>query len=385
MLALYTFVFVSHVSEDRAAATALVGKLEGRGIPCWIAPRDVNPGKPFDTEIAEAIETCRVMLLLFSERCNESDYIRREVTVAGDVGKVIIPYRIEDARPKGGLRVRLSDLHWIDAFDAPERAFAELMRTVAPEDEPPGTSVPIVPQVTASQVTGSQVRAPEVRAPQVTASQITAPQVTAPRARVSIPSPSMSSENVVPAEQPSPSLPSRALEWLVRRPVRTGALVSVVALGVLVPVGIYHLAPASNPPATPAQLAAAPAAPALPASVAAPPQGAPPPAPKAEEPFILPAFRTAFPSVPATQPPPRSGWVIQVGAFPTESEARQRITDVQNKAPQMLASAEPFTESVSKGDATLYRVRFAVTNQTQAEAICKELKRSDVPCMAIRQ
>src|SRR6187397_2087809 len=107
MIAPYTFLFVSHASEDRSAAKALVTKLEARGITCWVAPRDVNPGRPFDTEIAEAIETCRMMVLLFSEHCNESDYIRREVTLAGDVGKVMIPYRIEDARPKGAMRVRL--------------------------------------------------------------------------------------------------------------------------------------------------------------------------------------------------------------------------------------------------------------------------------------
>ena len=135
MIAPYTFVFVSHVSEDSAAATAMVAKLEARRIACWIAPRDVNPGRPFDTEIADAIETCRVMLLLFSERCNESEYIRREVTVAGEVGKVIIPYRIEDARPKGALRIRLSDLHWIDAFEAPDRAFDELVCTMLPDGE----------------------------------------------------------------------------------------------------------------------------------------------------------------------------------------------------------------------------------------------------------
>jgi hypothetical protein len=90
---------------------------------------------PFDNEIADAIETCQAMLLIFSDRCNDSEYIRREVTVAGDVHKVIIPFRIEDARPKGGLRVRLSDLHWIDAFASRERAIGELVRTLQPFHE----------------------------------------------------------------------------------------------------------------------------------------------------------------------------------------------------------------------------------------------------------
>jgi hypothetical protein len=70
------------------------------------------------------------MLLIFSGRCNESEYIRREVTVAGEARKVIIPFRIEDSQPQRGLRVRLSDLHWIDGFPARDRAIKELAKAL---------------------------------------------------------------------------------------------------------------------------------------------------------------------------------------------------------------------------------------------------------------
>jgi len=39
------FLFVSHVAEDRSAALEIVDELERRGIPCWIAPRDVRAGR----------------------------------------------------------------------------------------------------------------------------------------------------------------------------------------------------------------------------------------------------------------------------------------------------------------------------------------------------
>jgi flagellar biosynthesis GTPase FlhF len=70
------------------------------------------------------------MLLVFSEHCNDSEYIRREVTVAGESHKPIIPFRIENAQPRRGLRVRLSDLHWIDGFVSRERAIDQVMRAV---------------------------------------------------------------------------------------------------------------------------------------------------------------------------------------------------------------------------------------------------------------
>jgi formylglycine-generating enzyme required for sulfatase activity len=123
------FLFVSHVSEDRIAAMEIVDELERRGMRCWIAPRDVRAGRPFDDEIANAIESSRAMLLIFSEHCNTSEYIRREVTFAGESRKVVIPFRIENAQPKHGLRVRLSDLHWLDGFASREKALDELVRT----------------------------------------------------------------------------------------------------------------------------------------------------------------------------------------------------------------------------------------------------------------
>jgi D-alanyl-D-alanine carboxypeptidase len=80
----------------------------------------------------------------------------------------------------------------------------------------------------------------------------------------------------------------------------------------------------------------------------------------------------------------RSGWMIQVGAFPDESEARQTLSSAKSTASRLLGSAEPFTETVQKGDKTLYRARFAGLEKDQAESACKALKRSDIACMTIK-
>jgi hypothetical protein len=125
-------LFVSHVSEDAGAALEIVAELERRGVPCWIAPRNLRPGRPFDDEIVAAIVNCRAMLLIFSENCNSNNYIRREVTVAGERGKDIIPFRIENVKPRNALEIRLSDLHWIDGFRSRDRAIDEVVRIFAP-------------------------------------------------------------------------------------------------------------------------------------------------------------------------------------------------------------------------------------------------------------
>ncbi len=88
-------------------------------------------------------------------------------------------------------------------------------------------------------------------------------------------------------------------------------------------------------------------------------------------------------SKPATEAKPRSGWMIQVGAFDDEKEAKHRLSAAQEKARE-LGSADPFTERVSKGTKSLYRARFAGLDKEVAETACKHLKRSDIPCMMLR-
>lgn len=80
-----------------------------------------------------------------------------------------------------------------------------------------------------------------------------------------------------------------------------------------------------------------------------------------------------------------SGWIIQVGALESESEARTRIDAARGQARGLLAKAEPFTEPVvAKGDRKLYRARFAGLDRDQAEAVCRMLKRSDISCITVR-
>jgi D-alanyl-D-alanine carboxypeptidase len=79
-----------------------------------------------------------------------------------------------------------------------------------------------------------------------------------------------------------------------------------------------------------------------------------------------------------------SGWIIQVGALESESEALQRIEAARNQAHGLLNKADPFTEPVvAKGDRKLFRARFAGLDHEQAEAVCRTLKRSDISCITM--
>jgi len=89
-------------------------------------------------------------------------------------------------------------------------------------------------------------------------------------------------------------------------------------------------------------------------------------------------------SEPADSAARHSGWMIQVGAFDDEKDAKHRLDAAQGKAKHLLGRADPFTEKVNKGRKSLYRARFAGLGKDQAEAACKHLKHSDIPCMMLK-
>jgi D-alanyl-D-alanine carboxypeptidase len=118
------------------------------------------------------------------------------------------------------------------------------------------------------------------------------------------------------------------------------------------------------------------------------------PTPPAAQPGVLGTLRLKMASALPTQPLPapdsllrnthRPGWMIQVGAFDKEDEAKLRLFSAHAKAKSLLGDADGFTERVVKGDKTLYRARFAGLEKDQAEAACQHLKKNDIDCMALK-
>jgi D-alanyl-D-alanine carboxypeptidase len=92
----------------------------------------------------------------------------------------------------------------------------------------------------------------------------------------------------------------------------------------------------------------------------------------------------AEPTKPEPQARARGGWLIQIGAYPGEDEAKQHLSAARSKVRDKLAAADPFTERVLKGDKALYRARFAGFDKETADATCKQLKRNDFDCITVK-
>jgi sugar phosphate isomerase/epimerase len=112
-------VFISHSSLDKPQADAVCAGLESAGIRCWIAPRDILPSAIYAEAIMEAIESSRVMVVLFSSHSNVSPHVQREVERAIKHRLAIIPLRIDNVTPTRAMEYFLGTPHWLDALTPP--------------------------------------------------------------------------------------------------------------------------------------------------------------------------------------------------------------------------------------------------------------------------
>ena len=161
-------IFISYSSKDQKAAFEICSQLELAGIACWIAPRDVTPGKDYGEEIITAIEATHIMVLVLSGDSNASIHVKHEVERAVSKQKVVIPFRIAEIQPSKALEFYISSAHWIDAYvpplDIKVRLLADTIRTMlglpapaAAPDQDPTSQKPAPAPVPSGQPTPSTV------------------------------------------------------------------------------------------------------------------------------------------------------------------------------------------------------------------------------------
>jgi len=110
-------VFVSYSSKDKTIADAIVAALENNQIRCWYAPRDIKTSEDWGSAITRAIEESKVFLVIFSNHSNRSNHVLNELNLAVNSENIILPFRVENLEPKGAMKLHLSSVHWLNAYD----------------------------------------------------------------------------------------------------------------------------------------------------------------------------------------------------------------------------------------------------------------------------
>ncbi len=88
-------IFISYSSKDRAQAEQLRELLASAGLSVWIDNSGIDVATSWSGEISKAIEDCKALVLLLSPTSIESENVRKEVSLAAERKKKILPLDLE--------------------------------------------------------------------------------------------------------------------------------------------------------------------------------------------------------------------------------------------------------------------------------------------------
>ena len=144
------YAFISYSSKESDVANLVHSYLEGNGVSCWIASRNIEGGESFAAQIVDAIGDCSAFVMIASAQSNDSGHVSNELSLAFGAKKKIIPFRLQNYELSKSNIYFLQQAQWIDADVDMNQALQHLLKAVRgtmPETEP--VAAPIPPAVQA--------------------------------------------------------------------------------------------------------------------------------------------------------------------------------------------------------------------------------------------
>jgi hypothetical protein len=141
-------IFISYSSQDKLTVDAIVEALENASLKCWIAPRDITPGRKYAEAILDALDECKVFLVVLTESSNASPQVEMEVDRAASRNKTIVSYKLYQGKLSKSFEYYLGKRHRLQAMNPPterdnQALIAALRKSLPPERPEPAAAAAV--------------------------------------------------------------------------------------------------------------------------------------------------------------------------------------------------------------------------------------------------
>jgi hypothetical protein len=125
-------VFVSYSRKDQERIAPWLQRIQDAGVSVWIDVRGIDGAALWGQEIVEAIERCKVFMLVLSEASAPSPQVVKEVSLAAESNRRILPLLLDPVPIPSAMRYHLAGLQQIELFgtDSEEKLQAILRSLV---------------------------------------------------------------------------------------------------------------------------------------------------------------------------------------------------------------------------------------------------------------
>ncbi len=112
-----TEVFVSYSSQDYERVMPLVDRLRSAGVAVWVDEGNIDAATLWSESIVEAIAECQVLIMMVSSHSTDSHNVLKEVMIASESKKTILPIYLEQADIPAKLKYQLTGIQHLEWFD----------------------------------------------------------------------------------------------------------------------------------------------------------------------------------------------------------------------------------------------------------------------------
>ena len=121
-------VFVSYARTDRERVVELVERMRSAGIGVWVDEGGIHGASLWGQEIVDAIDASKVMVLMISDSSITSDNVVKELSIASEEKKPILPVYLQRSQLPKSMRYQLAGIQHIEFFEGQEdEAFQSML------------------------------------------------------------------------------------------------------------------------------------------------------------------------------------------------------------------------------------------------------------------
>ena len=133
-------VFISYSSQDQERVVKIADKLRSAGVSIWVDESGIGAATLWSKEIATAIKSCRVLVLMVTPNSVKSKNVVKEVSLAAEQNKQILPVILEPTQIPEALEYHLAGIQHLDIAgmsdsESAEEILAALERLLGLEGE----------------------------------------------------------------------------------------------------------------------------------------------------------------------------------------------------------------------------------------------------------
>src|SRR6266487_3044565 len=123
-------VFISYSRKDSETVDRIVARLEAENFIVWIDREEILGGELWQESIVKAVDNAYVFVLMLSPDAVASDNVRKEVDLAEQSGKALLPMLLAPTELPTKFRYPLAGIQWIEYYRDPDRKFSELVKVL---------------------------------------------------------------------------------------------------------------------------------------------------------------------------------------------------------------------------------------------------------------